>query len=117
MLALAPHVRIFIACGVTDMRKGFDGLAGRIEHDLKADPYGGALYIFRGRRGDIVKALYWDGQGLVLYAKRLEKGRFTWPQAKDGVISLTTAQLSMLTEGIDWRMPRWSARPTPEHDA
>jgi transposase len=102
MLALAPHVRIFIACGVTDMRKGFDGLASRIERDLKADPYGGALYIFRGRRGDIVKALYWDGQGLVLYAKRLEKGRFTWPQAKDGVISLTMAQLSMLTEGIDW---------------
>jgi transposase len=117
MFALAPHVRIFIACGVTDMRKGFDGLAARIERDLKADPYGGALYIFRGRRGDIVKALYWDGQGLVLYAKRLEKGRFTWPQAKDGVISLTMAQLSMLTEGIDWRMPSWSARPTPEHDA
>jgi transposase len=117
MLALAPHVRIFIACGMTDMRKGFDGLAARIEHDLKANPYGGALYIFRGRRGDIVKALYWDGQGLVLYAKRLEKGHFTWPQAKDGVISLTTAQLSMLTEGIDWRMPNWSARPTAEHDA
>jgi transposase len=54
---------------------------------------------------------------LVLYAKRLEKGRFTWPQAKDGVISLTMAQLSMLTEGIDWRMPSWSVRPTPEHDA
>lgn len=117
MLALAPHMRIFIACGVTDMRKGFDGLAAQIEHDLKADPYGGALYIFRGRRGDMVKALYWDGQGLVLYAKRLEKGRFTWPQAKDSVISLTMAQLSMLTEGIDWRMPSWSARPTAEHDA
>lgn len=117
MFALVPQVRIFIACGVTDMRKGFDGLAARIEHDLKANPYGGALYIFRGRRGDIVKALYWDGQGLVLYAKRLEKGHFTWPQAKDGVILLTTAQLSMLTEGIDWRMPNWSARPAPEHDA
>jgi transposase len=117
MLALAPGVRIFLACGVTDMRKGFDGLAARIEQDLKADPYGGALYIFRGRRGDIVKGLYWDGQGLVLYAKRLEKGRFTWPQAKDGVVTLTGAQLAMLTEGIDWRMPNWSARPTPERDA
>ena len=117
MFTLAAHVRIFIACGVTDMRKGFNGLAARIENDLKADPYGGALYIFRGRRGDIVKSLYWDGQGLVLYAKRLEKGRFTWPQAKDGVVSLTTAQLAMLAEGIDWRMPSWSARPTPERDA
>jgi transposase len=65
----------------------------------------------------MVKALHWDGQGLVLYAKRLEKGRFTWPQAKDGVISLTAAQWAMLAEGIDWRMPRWSARPTPERDA
>jgi len=89
MFTLAPHVRIFIACGVMDMRKGFNGLAARIEQDLKADPYGGALYIFRGRRGDIVKSLYWDGQDLVLYAKRLEKGHFTWPQAKDGVVSLT----------------------------
>ena len=117
MLALAPGTRIFLACGITDMRKGFDGLAGRIERDLNADPYGGALYIFRGRRGDIVKSLYWDGQGLVLYAKRLEKGRFTWPQAKDGMVTLTSAQLAMLTEGIDWRMPSWSARPTPERDA
>ena len=117
MFTLAPHVRIFIACGVTDMRKGFNGLVARIEHDLQADPFGGSLYIFRGRRGDMVKALYWDGQGLVLYAKRLEKGRFTWPQAKDGVNSLTAAQWAMLAEGIDWRMPRWSARPTPERDA
>lgn len=117
MFALAPNVRIFIACGVTDMRKGFDGLVGRIEQDLKADPYGGAYYIFRGKRGDIVKALHWDGQGLVLYAKRLEKGRFTWPQAKDGVMTMTSAQLAMLIEGIDWRMPSWSVRPMPERNA
>ena len=111
MLALAPHVRIFIACGVTDMRKGFDGLAARIEHDLKADPYGGALYIFRGRRGDIVKALYWDGQGLVLYAKRLERGRFIWPSPADGVVTISSAQLGYLLEGIDWRMPQHTWRP------
>jgi transposase len=117
MFSLAPNVRIFLACGFTDMRKGFNGLAARIEQDLRCDPYGGALFIFRGRRGDIVKALYWDGQGLVLYAKRLEKGRFTWPKAKDGMITLTAAQLAMLAEGIDWRMPAWSARPTPEHSA
>ena len=66
---------------------------------------------FRGRRGDLLKALVWDGQGLVLYAKRLEKGRFIWPQAKTGTITLTNAQLSMLVEGIDWRMPAWTARP------
>lgn len=117
ILGLPPGVRIFLACGLTDMRKGFDGLAARIEQDLKADPYGGAVYIFRGRRGDIIKGLYWDGQGLVLYAKRLEKGRFIWPQAKDGVLTLTAAQAAMLTEGIDWRMPSWSARPIPERDA
>ena len=61
--------------------------------------------------GDLVKALLWDGQGLVLYAKRLERGRFVWPQAKSGTVTLTNAQLSMLLEGIDWRMPGWTARP------
>jgi transposase len=75
------------------------------------DPYSGALFLFRGRRGDLLKALWWDGQGLALYAKRLERGRFVWPQAKDGVVSLTPAMLSMLLEGIDWRMPAWTARP------
>jgi transposase len=63
------------------------------------------LFVFRGRRGDLVKVLSWDGQGLCLFAKRLEKGRFVWPRAKDGAVSLTAAQLSMLLEGIDWRMP------------
>ena len=112
---IAPaNARIYLACGVTDMRKGFDGLAAQIERVLELDPYGGSLFIFRGRRGDLIKALYFDGQGLVLYAKRLERGRFCWPQAKDGMITLTAAQLSMLTEGIDWRMPAWSVRPEPE---
>jgi len=117
MMSLPPNVRIFLACGFTDMRRGFNGLAAQIEQDLRHDPYGGSLFVFRGRRGDLVKALYWDGQGLVLTAKRLEKGRFTWPQAKDGVMTLTAAQFAMLTEGIDWRMPAWSARPVPENSA
>jgi transposase len=69
------------------------------------------MFVFRGRRGDLVKVLWWDGQGLVLYAKRLEHGRFVWPQARDGVVSLTPAQLSMLLEGIDWRMPARTWRP------
>jgi transposase len=71
----------------------------------------GAIFCFRGRRGDLLKALVWDGQGLILIAKRLEKGRFVWPQSASGVVSLTAAQLSMLLEGIDWRMPAWTARP------
>lgn len=108
---LPGGVRVFLACGVTDMRKGLDGLAAQVQTVLAQDPYGGALFVFRGRRGDLIKALYWDGQGLVLYAKRLEKGRFVWPQASSGAVTLTAAQLSMLAEGIDWRMPAWTARP------
>jgi transposase len=104
-------VRIWLAAGVTDMRKGFDGLAALAQDQLKQDPFSGQLFAFRGKRGDLVKILSWDGQGLCLYAKRLEKGRFTWPQAKDGAVALTPAQLSMLLEGIDWRMPARSWKP------
>ena len=111
MIALPAGVRIYLACGVTDMRKGFDSLAAQVQTALQLDPFCGALFLFRGRRGDLIKALVWDGQGLVLYAKRLEKGRFVWPQARDGMVALTAAQLAMLCEGIDWRMPAWTARP------
>jgi transposase len=114
MIGPPPGARVYLACGVTDMRRGFDSLSARVESVLNLDPYGGAVYLFRGRRGDLLKALYWDGQGLVLYAKRLEKGRFVWPQAKEGSVSLTAAQLSMLLEGIDWRQPVWTARPQTE---
>jgi transposase len=112
MFGPPPGTRVYLACGVTDMRKGFDGLAAQVQMVLAQDPYSGALFLFRGRRGGLRKALWWDGQGLALYAKRLERGRFVWPQAKDGVVSLTPAQLSMLVEGIDWRMPAWTVRPT-----
>jgi transposase len=111
MLPPPPGMRVFLACGATDMRKGFDGLAALVQTVLAQDPFSGALFLFRGRRGDLLKALWWDGQDLALYAKRLERGRFVWPQAKNGVVSLTPAQLSMLVEGIDWRMPAWTARP------
>ena len=111
MIAPPPNVRVWVAAGVTDMRKGFDGLAAVVQQHLGQDPFGGQLFAFRGRRGDLVKILSWDGQGLCLYAKRLEKGRFVWPQAKDGAVSLTAAQLSMLLEGIDWRMPIRTWRP------
>ena len=111
MIALPPGARVYVACGVTDMRRGFHSLAAQVQTALQLDPYSGALFIFRGRRGDLLKALLWDGQGLVLYAKRLERGRFVWPQAKDGALTLSTAQLAMLIEGIDWRMPAWTIRP------
>lgn len=114
MIGPPPGTRVYLACGVTDMRRGFDSLSAQVESVLSLDPYSGAVFIFRGRRGDLLKALYWDGQGLVLYAKRLEKGRFVWPQTKEGTVSLTAAQLSMLVEGIDWRQPLWTARPQTE---
>ena len=114
MIGPPPGTRVYLACGATDMRRGFDSLSAQVESVLNLDPYGGAVFIFRGRRGDLLKGLYWDGQGLVLYAKRLEKGRFVWPQAKEGPVSLTAAQLSMLVEGIDWRQPVWTARPQTE---
>lgn len=111
MIALPPGAKVWLAAGATDMRRGFDGLARQVQEVLEHDPFGGHLFVFRGRRGDLVKCLFWDTQGLVLYAKRLERGRFVWPQAKDGVVSLTPAQLSMLLEGIDWRMPARTWRP------
>lgn len=111
MIGVPGNVRVYLACGVTDMRKGFDGLAARVQMVLRLDPHGGALFVFRGRRGDLLKVLWWDGQGLCLFAKRLERGRFLWPQAKDGSVVLTPAQLSMLLEGIDWRAPRRSWAP------
>ncbi|MBS0164373.1 MAG: IS66 family insertion sequence element accessory protein TnpB [Nitrospira sp.] len=98
MIAPPANVRVWLAAGITDMRKGFDGLAMLVQQHLGKDPFSGQLFAFRGRRGDLLKILAWDGQGLVLYSKRLERGRFVWPQAKEGVVSLTPAQLSMLLD-------------------
>ena len=97
---------------LTVMRRGFDGLAASVQGALALDPFSGHVFVFRGRRGDIVKLLWWDGQGMCLFAKRLEKGRFIWPQADAGAVSLTPGQLSMLREGIDWRMPIRTWQPT-----
>ena len=93
-------MRIYLAMGPTDMRKGFDGLSMLAQEVLKQEPFSGHLFVFRGKRGDLVKVLYWDGQGFCLFAKRLEKGRFVWPITKEGSVTLTPAQLSMLLEGI-----------------
>lgn len=110
MIHPAPGHRIWLVAGITDMRKGFDGLATVVKAQIDADPLSGQMFIFRGRRGDRIKALWWDGDGLCLYAKRLERGRFVWPQAQDGKVHLTAAQLSMLLEGIDWRRPERTAQ-------
>ena len=105
MIALPTGTEIWIAGGVTDLRRGFDGLSAIVQTILEANPFSGHVFVFRGRRGDLIKVLWWDGDGLCLFAKRLERGRFIWPKAETGKVSLTRAQLSMLLEGIDWRRP------------
>ena len=111
MIGLSSGTRIWLAAGMTDMRRGFDGLAAIAQEKLVADPFGGHVFVFRGRRGDLIKLLWWDGDGLCLFAKRLERGRFIWPQATEGSIHLTGAQLAMLLEGIDWRRPERTWKP------
>ena len=105
MISLPSHTKIWIAAGVTDLRRGFTGLSALVQIKLEQNPLSGQVFIFRGRRGDLVKLIWFDGDGLCLLAKRLERGRFIWPQATEGSVSLTRAQLSMLLEGIDWRRP------------
>ena len=112
MIGLPAHTRIWIVAGITDMRCGFNGLAAKIETTLQADPFNGHVFVLRGRRGDIIKLLWWTGDGLCLLAKRLERGRFIWPQASSGTVTLTQAQLSMLLEGIDWRQPVRTWQPS-----
>ena len=105
MISFPANTRIWIAAGVTDMRRGFTGLSALVQIKLAADPLSGHVFVFRGRRGDLIKVLWFDGDGICLFAKRLDRGRFVWPKAEDGTVSLTRAQLSMLCEGIDWRRP------------
>ena len=111
MIPVPASTRVWLAAGVTDMRKGFNGLAALAQDVLKQDPFSGHLFVFRGRRGDLLKVIWFDGQGACLFSKRLEKGRFVWPSATTGKVTLTPAQLSMLLEGIDWRAPARTWRP------
>jgi len=114
MIGWPAGTRIWIVAGATDLRRGFVGLAGMVQTALAEDPFSGQAFVFRGRRGDLIKVLWWDGDGLCLFAKRLERGRFIWPQADNGTVSLTPAQLSMLLEGIDWRRPVHTSAPQME---
>lgn len=112
MISLPSGTRVWLAAGVTDLRRGMDGLAALVQTALGENPFEGDVFLFRGRRGDLIKLLWWSGDGLCLFVKRLEKGRFVWPQADSGRVCLSGAQLSMLLEGIDWRHPTRTWRPS-----
>lgn len=105
MIGPGTGVRVYLACGVTDMRKGISGLAALTQDVLCQKPASGAVFAFRGRRGDRIKLLYWDGQRFCLYYKVLERGRFPWPSAANGSIRLTSAQLAMLWRGSTGGVP------------
>lgn len=109
MIAPPAGTRIWLAAGATDLRRGMYGLAALVETTLMDNVYSGHVFVFRGRRGDLVKLLWADRDGLCLFSKRLERGRFVWPQISSGSVHLTPAQLSMLLEGIDWRRPERTA--------
>ena len=111
MIPVPAGVRVWLATGRTDMRKGFDGLALLVQETLHRNPHDGHLFVFRGRRDGMLKVLWHDGQGMCLYAKRLERGHFIWPSAVDGAVAITPAQLGYLLEGIDWRLPQRTWRP------
>jgi transposase len=101
MIPVPSNTKVWLAAGVTDMRRGFALLAAQAEATLSLDPFAGHLFVFRGRRGDLIKVIWWDGQEACLFAKRLERGRFVWPSATEGKVALTPAQLAMLLEGIE----------------
>lgn len=112
MINIDPNIKIYLACGHTDMRKGVLSLSLLATSLIAQHANSGALFVFRGRSADKIKILWWDGQGFCLFYKCLDKGKFTWPATSENIsLSITKAQLSMLIEGIDWRTPKWSNRP------
>lgn len=114
MLNLGPDIKIYLATQITDMRKGINGLSA-LASDITSNISTGAMFVFRGKKADRIKILWWDGQGFCLFYKCLDRGKFTWSGAINGSanrgIRVTKAQLSMLIEGIDWRNPTWSNPP------
>jgi transposase len=112
IVGLPLRTQVWLVAGATDMRKGFDGLAALVQTALAAQPFSGHVFVFRGKRGDRIKLLWFSGDGLNLFYKRLERGKFIWPQASTGSVHLTPAQLSMLLEGIDWRAPLRTWEPS-----
>lgn len=116
MLSWPPSVRIFLAAGPADMRRGFDGLARMATEVIKQDPFSGALFVFRNRRGDRVKVLYWAGDGFALWYRRLERGTFRFPACEGDAAEIRAADLTMILEGIDLtstrRRPRYARPPS-----
>ena len=111
MLPLPSGTKVWLATGHTDMRRGMRGLSLQVQEVLKRDPFGGHVFVFRGRRSDLIKIIWHDDQGMCLFSKRLERGRFIWPTPAEGVVTISTAQLGYLLEGIDWRAPQRTWRP------
>lgn len=111
MIGLPSGMRVWLAAGHTDMRRGMNGLALLVQEALQRDPHAGDLYVFRGRSGALIKILWHDGIGMSLYARRLEHGRFIWPTATTGTVAISAAQLGYMLDGIDWRNPRQTWRP------
>jgi transposase len=103
MIGPTGAVRVMVATKPVDFRKGAEGLAALVRETMAADPFSGAVYVFRAKRADRIKLVFWDGTGLCLFAKRLEDGIFRWPKIENSVMKLSAAQLSALLEGLDWR--------------
>ena len=112
MIGPTGAVRVLVATKPVEFRKGAEGLAALVRETMQADPFSGAVYVFRAKRADRVKLIYWDGTGVCLFAKRLEDGKFRWPKAQDRVMRLSAAELSALLEGLDWKRVH-AARETP----
>jgi transposase len=112
MIPVPSGVRVWLAVGRSDMRRGMNGLALQVQEALGRNPHAGDLYVFRGARGNLIKIIWHDGVGMSLYAKRLEHGRFVWPSPADGTVAISAAQLAYMLDGIDWRNPRHTWRPS-----
>jgi transposase len=112
VIGLGGAVRVMVSTRPVDFRKGAEGLAALVREEMKSDPFSGVVFVFRAKRADRVKLVFWDGTGVCLFAKRLEDGKFRWPNVQDGIIRLSAAQLAALLEGLDWRCVH-AARETP----
>ena len=111
MFSLGNSQRYLLYNQPCDMRKGFDGLSLLVQEKLRQDASGGHVFVFRGKRGDLIKLIWHDDQGMCLFTKRLERGRFIWPTTTGDAVTISAAQLGYLLEGIDWRAPIRTQRP------